>query len=67
MSTRSAGRWPVSRSTAKVLAVVGGAVLAGIVLARFVPSTRGGLFLLAGAAVAAVLVARDTGYRFRRR
>lgn len=55
MSTRPAGRWPVSRTTAKVIAVA----LVALVVAVKVPATRGGLFLLAAAAVAVVFIVRD--------
>jgi hypothetical protein len=52
MSNRPAGRWPVSRTTARVLA----AAAATAVVAWQVPATRGGLFLLAAAACIAGLV-----------
>ncbi len=63
MSIRSRRPWPVSRTTAFL---IGGALIALVVAVR-VPATRGGLFLLAGAVIAAFFVAHDTGYRIRGR
>jgi hypothetical protein len=51
MSTRPAGRWPVTRPTAYLIA---GAIVVGAVAAK-VPATRMGLFLLVGAAAASGL------------
>lgn len=62
MSTRPAGRWPVSRTTAKVIAVA----LVALVVAVKVPATRGGLFLLTLTA-AAVGVALYDRRQSRRR
>ena len=59
MSTRPAGRWPVSRPVAYVIA----AALALAVLYARVPSMRGGLFLLTAAAVTAGFVVLATRRR----
>lgn len=61
-STTPSGRWPVSRTTAKVIAVA----QVALVVAVKVPATRGGLFLLALAA-AAVGVALYDRRQSRRR
>lgn len=62
MSTRPAGRWPVSRTTAKVIAVA----LVALGVAVKIPAARGGLFLLA-LTYAAVTAAIYDVRRSRRR
>lgn len=54
MSTRPAGRWPVSRPVGLLILAAAGA----LALAGAVPAVRGGLFLLAGAAVVGLFAAR---------